>query len=43
MRRKARVKSAIYLGAKGTPYVAAAGIYDDQASVAELSKLSSGN
>jgi cytochrome c len=29
------------LGAKGTPYVVAAGVYDDKATIAELSKLSS--
>jgi len=28
------------LSAKGTSYVVAAGIYDDKASIAELSKLS---
>lgn len=33
-------KISYYLGAKGTPYVAAAGIYDDKATIAELSKLS---
>jgi cytochrome c len=35
-------KVSYLLGAKGTPYVAAAGIYDDKVSIAELSKLSSG-
>jgi signal transduction histidine kinase len=30
------------LGAKGTPYVVSAGVYDDKATIAELSKLSSG-
>jgi signal transduction histidine kinase len=35
-------KVSYLLGAKGTPYVAAAGIYDDKATIAELSKLSSG-
>ena len=34
-------KISYYLSAKGTPYVAAAGIYDDKATIAELSKLSS--
>jgi len=34
-------KITYYLGAKGTPYVAAAGIYDDKATIAELSKLTS--
>ena len=29
------------VGAEGTPYVVAAGIHDDKASIAELSKLSS--
>jgi cytochrome c len=29
------------LSAKGTPYVVAAGVYDDKATIAELSKLSS--
>jgi signal transduction histidine kinase len=28
--------------AKGTPYVAAAGIYDDKATIAELTKMSAG-
>jgi len=28
-----------HLGAKGTPYVVAAGVYDDKATIAELSKL----
>lgn len=32
-------KVSYYLGAKGTPYVVAAGIYDDKASIAELEKL----
>ena len=34
-------KVSYYLGAKGTPYVVGAGIYDDKATIAELSKLSS--
>lgn len=34
-------KVSYLLGAKGTPYVVAAGVYDDKASVKELSKLSS--
>jgi len=34
-------KISYYLSVKGTPYVAAAGIYDDKATIAELSKLSS--
>jgi cytochrome c len=34
-------KVTYLLGAKGTPYVVAAGVYDDKASIAELSKLSS--
>jgi cytochrome c len=34
-------KVSYHLTAKGTPYVVAAGIYDDKASVAELSKLTS--
>jgi hypothetical protein len=29
------------LSAKGTPYVVAAGVYEDKATIAELSKLSS--
>jgi signal transduction histidine kinase len=29
------------LGAKGTPYVVVAGVYDDKATIKELSKLSS--
>jgi cytochrome c len=35
-------KVSYLLGAKGTPYVVAAGIYDEKATIAELSKLSSG-
>ena len=35
-------KVSYLLGAKETPYVVAAGIYDDKATIAELSKLSSG-
>ena len=34
-------KLSYNLGAKGTPYVVAAGIYDDKATIAELSKLTS--
>lgn len=34
-------KVSYLLGAKGTPYVVAAGVYDDKASIAELSELSS--
>jgi len=34
-------KLSYLLSAKGTPYVVCAGIYDDQPSIAELSKLSS--
>jgi cytochrome c len=34
-------KVSYYLGAKGTPYVVGAGVYDDKATIAELSKLSS--
>jgi cytochrome c len=34
-------KIAYGLSAKGTPYVVAAGVYDDKATIAELSKLSS--
>ncbi len=30
------------LSAKGTPYVVSAGVYDDKATIAELSQLSSG-
>ena len=33
-------KVSYHLNAKGTSYVVAAGIYDDKASIAELSKLS---
>lgn len=33
-------KVSFYLHAKGTPYVVGAGVYDDKASIAELSKLS---
>ena len=32
-------KVSYCLSAKGTPYVACAGVYDDKASIAELSKL----
>jgi len=34
-------KLSYNLGANGTPYVVGAGIYDDKATIAELSKLSS--
>jgi len=34
-------KISYYLSAEGTPYVVAAGIYDDKATIAELSKLTS--
>jgi hypothetical protein len=34
-------KVSFYLHAKGTPYVVGAGVYDDKATIAELSKLSS--
>ena len=34
-------KLSYSLGAKGTPYVVLAGIYDDKATIAELSKLTS--
>jgi cytochrome c len=34
-------KLSYSLSAKGTPYVVSAGIYDDKATIAELSKLSS--
>ena len=34
-------KVSFYLHAKGTPYVVGAGVYDDKASIADLSKLSS--
>lgn len=36
-------KLSYSLGAKGTPYVVGAGVYDDKATIAELSKLTSGN
>lgn len=36
-------KVSYYLSAQGTPYVVGAGVYDDKASIAELSKLSSKN
>ena len=35
-------KVSYYLSAPGTPYVVAAGIYDDKATIAELGKLTSG-
>jgi cytochrome c len=34
-------KISYYLSAKGTPYIVGAGVYDDKATIAELSKLSS--
>jgi cytochrome c len=34
-------KISYHLGAEGTPYVVAAGIYDDKLSIAQLTKLSS--
>jgi cytochrome c len=34
-------KVSFYLSAPGTPYVVGAGVYDDKATIAELSKLSS--
>jgi signal transduction histidine kinase len=39
--KEASRKLAYYLSAKGTPYVAIAGVYDDKATIKELSKLSS--
>ncbi len=39
--KEASRKLGYYLSAKGTPYVVAAGVYDDKATIAELSKLSS--
>jgi len=35
-------KVAYYLSAKGTPYLAIAGVYDDKITIAEASKLTSG-
>jgi len=35
-------KVSYSLSAKGTPYVVSAGVYDDKATIAELSKLTSG-
>ncbi len=32
-------KISYYLSAKGTPYMVRAGVYDDKANIAELSKL----
>jgi cytochrome c len=32
-------KLSYYLGARGTPYVVGAGVYDDKATITELSKL----
>jgi len=40
-RRRAPASLAYGLSAKGTPYVVAAGVYDDKATIAELSKLTS--
>jgi hypothetical protein len=37
--KEATRKVSYYLAAKGTPYVVGAGVYDDKASIAELSKL----
>jgi signal transduction histidine kinase len=34
-------KIAFHLSAKGTPYIVSAGVYDDKATIKELSKLSS--
>ena len=34
-------KVTYLLGARGTPYAAAAGVYDDRATIGELSKLTS--
>ena len=34
-------KISYHLSAKGTPYIVSAGIYDDKATIAEVSKLSS--
>ena len=34
-------KVSYFLGAKGTPYVVGAGVYDDKASIAELTAMSS--
>lgn len=39
--KEASRKRAYHLRAKGTPYVVSAGIYDDKASIAEVSKVSS--
>jgi cytochrome c len=39
--KEASRKLAYYLNAKGTPYVVIAGVYDDKATIVELSKLSS--
>lgn len=36
-------KVSYHLSAKGTPYVVAAGIYDDKVTIAELSKLTNKN
>ncbi len=40
--KEASRKLTYHLSAKGTPYVVNAGIYDDKATIKELSKLSSG-
>ena len=39
--KEASRKISYYLSSKGTPYVVAAGNYDDKATIEELSKLSS--
>jgi hypothetical protein len=39
--KEASRKLLYYVSAKGTPYLAASGVYDDKATIAELSKLSS--
>ena len=38
--KEASRKVSYHLAAKGTPYVVSAGVYDDKATIAELSKLS---
>jgi signal transduction histidine kinase len=40
--KEASRKLAYCLRAKGTPYLACSGVYDDKATIAEVSKLSSG-
>jgi cytochrome c len=37
--KEASRKVSYYMAAKGTPFVVAAGIYDDTTTIAELSKL----